>query len=153
MSCRLKILCLVTIFLAVCSSGFGQNGEKGRAGQPEAINSVKSSPAFAEVMLRKADLRSDLESLLPDYTEQNPKIIDIRFELSELDNALDRLFSVKPNELSKLTLALGKMLVRKAGLATELAHAKRSYNDEHIEVKRLKRRLEAYDTAIKEILG
>ncbi len=104
-------------------------------------------------MLRKADLRSDLESLLPDYTEQNPKIIDIRFELSELDNALDRLFSVKPNELSKLTLALGKMLVRKAGLATELAHAKRSYNDEHIEVKRLKRRLEAYDTAIKEILG
>lgn len=91
--------------------------------------------------------------MLPDYTEQNPKIIDIRFELAELDKAVDRLYSVKPNELSKLTLALGKMLVRKAGLETDLARSRRSYSDDHPEVKRLKRRLEAYDTAIKEILG
>ncbi len=145
---------IIGLLLVMVLAGAVIAQDKGRpSGSPETINSIKGSPAFAEVLLRRADLRSDLESFLPDYTEQNPKIIDIRFELAELDKALDRLYSVKPTELSKLTLALGKMLVRKAGLETDLARVKRSYNDDHPDVRRLKRRLEAYDAAIKEILG
>lgn len=135
------------------SVGFGQTGDKGKGLSPETITSIKASPAYAEVLLRKTELKADLESLLADYTEQNPKIIDIRYELTELDKAIDRLYSVKPSELSKLTLALGKMLVRKATLETDLLRMGRSYNKDHPEVKRLSRRVEIYESAIKEILG
>lgn len=139
--------------LVAAVGGYGQNGDKGKDSPPEHINSIKASPAYAEVLLRKTELSSDLESFVADYTEQNPKIIDIRFELTQLDKAIDRLYSVKPTELSKLTLALGKLLVRKAGLATELLRLQRSYNKDHPEVKRLTRRVEIYEASIKEILG
>jgi len=109
--------------------------------------------AFAEVLLRKTELRADLESFLADYTDQNPRVVDTRFELAALDKAVDRLFSVKPTELSKLTLALGKLLVRKAGLETDLSRIERAYSSDHPEVKRLKRKVEIYDSATNEILG
>ncbi len=134
-------------------AAYGQNGDKGKIMPAESVNSIKASPAFAEVLLRKTELSADLESFLADYTEQNLKILDIRFELTELDKSIDRLFSVKPTELSKLTLALGKLLVRKAGLMTELLRLQRTSNKDHPEVKRLTRRVEIYEASIKEILG
>jgi hypothetical protein len=120
---------------------------------PEAINSVKSSPAYAEVILRRTELQADLESFTPDYTEENPKIVDIRFELKLLIEANDRLFSVRPTEMSKLTLALGRMMVREIGLEVELHRLQRTYNADHPDVKRAKRKVDIYKAAIKEILG
>jgi uncharacterized protein involved in exopolysaccharide biosynthesis len=148
-----KLVPLFLLLLAAGVPGFGQTVEKEKALSSDIVSSIRSSPAFAEVLLRKTELRADLESFLADYTEQNPKILDARFELAALDKAIDRLFSVRPSELSKLTLALGKMLVRKAGLEADLLRLGRTYNDDHPEVKRLKRKIEIYETSIKEILG
>ena len=141
---------LILAILGLLVAGAAAYGQTGKAS--ETINSIKASPAFAEILLRKTELRSDLESFLADYTEQNPKIIDTRFELAELDKAIDRIFSVKPSELSKLTLALGKLLVRKAGLTTELLRTERSYSKDHPDVKRLIRKIEIYESSVKEIL-
>ncbi|MCU1288776.1 MAG: hypothetical protein JWN60_1005, partial [Acidobacteria bacterium] len=50
----------------------------------DSAQTMKSTPAFAEVILRKTELESELESLLISYTEDFPKVKAIRFELEIL---------------------------------------------------------------------
>lgn len=118
-----------------------------------ASSPVKSSPAFAELLLRATGLESELEALLLDYTEEYPKIKEIRFELSRLNAEKERLLAVKAADVGKLTLALGKLMVAKADLETDLWKLQQGYKDEHPEVKRAKRKVEIYEKAIKEIMG
>jgi uncharacterized protein involved in exopolysaccharide biosynthesis len=114
---------------------------------------ITASPAYAEILLRKTDLSAELESLLSDYTEDHPKVGQMRFSLAALNREIERLAKVKAAESGKLTLALGKLIVRKVELETDLWLLLKSYKDEHPEVKRAKRKVEIYEAAIKEILG
>lgn len=116
------------------------------------VGPIRSSAAYAEVLLRKTDIMADLEALSADYTEANPKIVDLRFELASLDKSLEKIFGVKPSETGKLTQALGKLIVRRATLETDHARLTRSYNKDHPEVKRAKRKVEIFDSAIREVL-
>ncbi len=113
---------------------------------------IRSSPAYAEILLRKTELLADLDAFSEQYTEQNPRIIDLRFELAALDKALEKVYGVKPSETGKLTLALGKLIVRRAELETNLNRLTRSYNKDHPDVKRAKRRVDIFENSINEIL-
>lgn len=135
---------LLIVFSALFA--FSQTSDKTETGP------IRSSPAYSEILLRKTELQADLEAFLADYTEANPKIIDLRVELAALDRSLEKVFGVKPSETDKLTLALGKLIVRKAALETDLARLSRSYNKDHPEVKRAKRKVEIFEASIKEVL-
>jgi hypothetical protein len=137
----------IAAVLVLAAAGYSQVGEKSSETGP-----IRSSSAYAEVILRRTDLQADLEALIPDYTDTNPKIVDLRFEIAALDKALEKIYSVKPSETGKLTLALGRLMVKRASLETELARLLRTYTNEHKEVKRARRRVDIYDSAIKEIL-
>ena len=113
---------------------------------------IRSSAAYAEVLLRRTELLADFEALAADYTDANPKIVDLRFEVAALDRTVEKLFAVRPAETAKLTAALGKLLVRRAMFETDLARLSRSYSAENVELKRARRRLEIFDSAVKEIL-
>lgn len=113
---------------------------------------IRSSPAYSEVLLRKTELQAEIEAVSGDYMEANPKMLDLRFELAALDRSLERVFGVRPSETGKLTLALGKLIVRKAALETEHARLLRTYNKEHPDVRRAKRRVEIFEASIKEVL-
>ena len=133
----------LTLFLAFAAASVAAQSDAGP---------IRSSPAYAEVLLRKTELQSELEAVLPDYTEANPKVIDLRAELANINKALDRIYAVKPTETGKLTLALGKLIVKQAALQTDLARLMRSYNKDHPEVKRARRKLEIFEAAVNEIL-
>ncbi len=152
LSFRILILAAVLTFGASVSA-FAQTPVKLDTPQSKEVGPIRSSPAYAEAILRKTELQAELESMLPDYTEENPKVIDARFEIGVLTKDIDRLFGVRPTETSKLTEALGKLIVRRAAVATELHRLMRSYNKDHPEVKRAQRRVDIYDAAIREILG
>ena len=147
---RLKLFSIAAFIMLSSIFGYSQINEK-FAAQPE-VGPIRSSAAYSEILLRKTELRADLEALSADYTEANPKIIDLRFEIAALDKSLEKVFGVKPTETGKLTLALGRLIVRKAALETDLSRLMRSYNKDHPEVKRAKRRVEIFDDAIKEVL-
>lgn len=119
----------------------------------QTVAAVKSSAAFAEIILRKTELEAELESLLINYTEEFPKVKEMRFESDSLKRAIERLALVKSAEASKLTSALGKLMVRKAELETDLWNLRKKYDDNHPEVKRAGRKIAIYESAIKEILG
>lgn len=117
-----------------------------------AANPLKATPAYAEVLLRKTDLEADLEDLLATYKEDFPKVKETRYELGLIEASLNKVLAVNPSESSKLTLALGKLLVRKAELDTNLWSLKNKYGDEHPDVKRASRKSAVFDKAVKEIL-
>jgi hypothetical protein len=114
--------------------------------------SVKFSPAYAEVLLRKTERESELEEFLLDYTEEFPKVKELKFEIGLLQKEADKIIAVNASESAKLTLALGKLIVRKTEIETDLWNLRRQYADDHAEVKRARRKIEVYEKAIKEIL-
>ena len=113
---------------------------------------ARASGAFAEVLLRKTELLAEVESLSQGYTDANPKIIDLRYEVAALDRCLMRITAVQNADLPRLTLALGKLMVKRAALDSEFSRLSRNLNVDHPDYKRAKKRLEVYDAAIKEIL-
>lgn len=150
---KMRLFLSVVLMLIGLSIASAQSQAKSDQPIGKEVGPIRSSAAYAEVLLRKTELQADLESLLGDYTEQNPKIIDIRFELAALAKDIDKMFAVRPSETGKLTAALGKLVLKKAGVETELARMLRSFAEDHPEVKRMKRKVEIYSSAIKEILG
>jgi hypothetical protein len=115
--------------------------------------SLRSTPAYAEVLLRQTELTAEVESLLMEFTEDYPKVKDLRLELDLLKAESDRLSAVKPADAPKLTLALGKLILGKVGHATSLKRLLSQYQEGHPSVKKEKRMVEIYEAAIKEILG
>lgn len=118
-----------------------------------AVVDYKASPAFAELRLRKAELESELESLLTEYTEEYPKIKEARATMGFLQKEIDRIAATGPNAGQRLTPALGKLMVRKAELETEVWRLLETLQPGHPDVKRAKRRVEIFEGAIKDILG
>lgn len=118
-----------------------------------AVPEYKSSAAYAEVLQRRTDLQANLESLILEYTEDYPKVKEIRFTLGLIQKETDRLAAAKSLTASQMTLALGKLIVRKIELETDVWSLLETYKPEHPDVKRAKRKVEIYESAIREILG
>jgi uncharacterized protein involved in exopolysaccharide biosynthesis len=148
----LFIACAVLLGAAFCFSQ-AKPTNKPNSTPAADLQLIKSSPAYAEVLLRKTELQSSVESMLTEFTEEHPKVQEAKYSLQVLQQESDRLMSVKPSEAGKLTLALGKLIVRKIELETELWLLLKAYKEEHPDVKRARRKVEIYEAAIKEILG
>ncbi len=148
------------IFIAVClflfaAVGFAQTDSRTKTAQAvskQVAQAVKSSPAYAELLLRQTEREAELEELLLDYTEEFPKIKEVKFELELLQKQMDKISLVSASDAPKLSLALGRLLVRKTELEVEVWNLLRQYSAEHPEVKRAQRKVEVYEKAIKEIL-
>lgn len=121
-------------------------------GSTEGIFSIRSSPAYAEILLRRTELQADIDAFGADYTEASTKMIELRAELASLDRSLEKVFAVRPSETGKLTQGLGKLIVRKAALDADLDRSLRRYSKEHPETRRAQRRADRFEAAIAEIL-
>src|SRR3954454_16541561 len=74
------------------------------------IAAVKATVAYADVLLRKTEVQADLDAFGQDYTETNPKILDLKAEFASLEASSNRLLTIKAPQLDRLTDALGKMM-------------------------------------------
>ena len=138
---------------AECVAAQKTVAQKPVADAKQTANPRSASPAYAELVLKRTELRSELESLILDYTEDYPRIKEIRFVLALFDRDIGRINRVKAEDSSKLTLALGKLMLRRIELETELVNLEKNYKEEHPDVKRAKKKVEIYESAINEILN
>lgn len=119
----------------------------------EATTSVKASPAYAEIMVRRIELQSELEAMLLDYKEEFPKIRTMRREIEILDGSIEMLMKLPPSANGKMTSTVGRLIVRRAELETESTETAARYGGDHPEVRRAKKRVEVFDRAIRELLN
>lgn len=148
---------VLIISLVFALSVFGKAQSAGKIIVPKnlSVNSslaAKSSPAYAEILLRKTEQTAELEDLLVEYTEEYPKVQQLRAELALLNKEMNRILAVNPAEASKLTLALGKLILRKVELELDYAKVQKQYTDDNADAKQAKRKVEIFEAAIKEIL-
>ena len=152
-----RFIVLTTLLLASVGYGWAQTATPAKDKKEVAAAPTqpvfRSSPAYAELLLRRTELTASLEALVLQYTEEYPKVKESRHVLTLIDRETERLSKVKPTDQSKLTLALGKLIVRKLELEADLWNLEKDYKDEHPDVKRAKRRIEIYEGAITEILN
>ncbi len=134
----------------ICSAQTG--GKTVQIPAKTTAQAIKNSPAYAEVLLRKTEQTAELEDLLVEYTEEFPKVQQIRAELALLNKEMNRILEVNPSEASKLTLALGKLMLRKVELELDYTKVQKQYTDDNGDVKQAKRKVEIFEAAIKEIL-
>ncbi len=146
---------VIAVFLmAAAAVSFGQAPADKKAETAKSpVNPAASSPAYAELLLKRTELLSQLESLILEYTEEFPKVKEIRQTLTLIERESSRLAKVKAADSSRLTLALGKLMVRKVELESDLLNLRKSYQEEHPDIKRARRRVEIYEAAISEILN
>ena len=148
-----KAIFLLIIVLLTATFSFSQTKVKSSAVQNTSnAQTVKLTAAYAELLLRKTERESELEEFALDYTDEFPKVKEIKFELGSLNREMNRILAVNAADSGKLTLALGKLLVRKTEIETDLWNLQKQYNADHPEVRRAKRKVEVYEKAIKEIL-
>jgi predicted nuclease with TOPRIM domain len=146
----LKIAFLLSLVCALAPAIYAQTKAKPPA--PVVANQIKTSPAYAEVLLRKTELSAELESLLIEYTEEFPKVKELRYESVLLQKELDRLLAINSADSARLSAALGKLMVRKSELGTNLWSLQQQFNEQHPDVKRAKRKAEMFEAAISDIL-
>jgi hypothetical protein len=153
----LRKLAIITTILVLSVVCFAQREaatkEKKVAAVAAEQPAFKASPAYAEILLRKTEIASSLESLVLEYTEEFPKVKELRQTLLLLDRDSARLSKVKSNDVSRLTLALGKLMVKRIELEIELWSLLKTYKEEHPDVKRAVKKVEIYEAAIGEILN
>jgi uncharacterized protein involved in exopolysaccharide biosynthesis len=147
-----RLLLLLTLILSPSLFATAQTKIKTAPVKTPTAQAVKSSPAYAEILLRKTELAAELENYLADYTDEFPKVKELRFELDLLSKEMNRILAVNAADSAKLTLALGKLMLRKIQLETDVWNLRKQYNDEHPDVKQAKRKVEVFEAAIKEIL-
>lgn len=152
MHLRLLINISLVVLLAFVSAADSQTTRKPSSAEPSAGGS-NATAAFAEIVLKRAEFEADLEALLVDYTDDFPRVKELRYGLSKIATESDRLQVMKPSERDRATSALGKLMVRKVELEIELWRLQQSYADGHPDVRRAKKRVEIFEKAIKEILG
>lgn len=145
------IFCLsVVAVIGLAVSAEAQTNRK-PAGESSSTSASTATAAYAEIALRRAEVEADLEALLVDYTDDFPKVKELKFALTRIDAEVARLKAMKA--VDRGTSALGKLMVRKVEAEIELWKLQESYADEHPEVRRAKKRVEIFERAIKEILG
>ena len=154
---KMKLTLLRGASLMIVMAGFACVAlAQAPAGKTEVVGSLPasttSSPAYAELLLKKTELQAELEALVLEYTEEYPRVKEIRTTLLLCDREMLRLVRVKPADSGRLTLALGKLMTKKIDVETDLWKLLQTYKDEHPEVKRARKKVEIYENAIAEIL-
>ena len=156
-----SIRIFATPALLVLVFAFSASAQEQRSRRPSGSASpamsepslLAASPAYAELLLRHTEYESEVESLLLTYTDDYPRVRELKFALSVIRREAERLAPAKPIDPARLTIALGKLIVRKVELETDLWRLQQTYPAASPEVRRAAKRVEIYERAIKQILG
>ena len=143
----------ILFFAFMAAVAAGQGAKKPMANDGPGSGNSRATAAYAEVALRRAEMEADLESLLLDYTDDFPRVKELKFALGRMKAESDRLTAIPATEKEKATTALGRLVVRKIDLEIELWKLQQNYAEGHPNVKRARKRVEVFENAIKEILG
>ena len=113
---------------------------------------IKSTPAYGELILQKTEVIAELADLVVEFTEEYPKVVELRTQLALINKEISRLMTINPLEASKLSPALGKLMLRKVEIEMDYEKLQKKYTDDHPDVKQAKRKVDLFEAAIKDIL-
>lgn len=148
----MKYFLFFILFFAFSIAAAAQTDGKKIDYSTPTSKAIKSSPAYAALVLHRTVLRAELEEMLVTYTEDFPKVKDARHEIDLINFEMTRLLDTKVTDSCKLSESLGQLMLKKTEAEMALWNLKKKYNDDHPDVLRAKRKLEIYEKAVAEVL-
>jgi hypothetical protein len=157
------VFCLLLVFAFQTIENYAQKEPKPAAPQTQTTIvapvktlgrklDVKTTPAYAELIMKRTETAAELEVLLADYTEESQEVREKRLNLQILDAALKRLETVTLEQYQALTPAVGKMLAGKMEAEAELKILSEMYTEEHPAVKKARIRFKVFEAELKRLL-
>jgi hypothetical protein len=146
---------IIVILFVVSFSlfSFSQTKTTSKKAGFQVPNSYLGSPAYAEVLLKKTEVEAEYEALLIDYTEEYPKVKENKLALRLLLIEIEKLSKIDSSQMPKLTLALGKLIVKKVEVEVEVKALLLEYDEKNRDVLRARKKLQIYEKAIAEIMN
>ncbi len=111
---------------------------------------VGTTPAFDELSLHLAKVKSELNSLLLEYQRQAPEVLVKQFELDLTQIEMAKISAMPEAKKPTLDFVYGKLLVRKIVAETDLQDAVMSYGVESTQAHKKVERLQAIEKEIAE---
>lgn len=141
---------LVAIALAVGAAGAVAGYE------PQSVERVSSAaettPAYARLVLRKATVESELADLSAKVTHEHPSLEAKRFELRGIRREMERMRAFEQSRVSKLSSAVGDLILSKVALQVELHGLLARVTPQHPLVTQKSDQLAALEREIENVL-
>ena len=120
--------------------------------QNAAISSAQMTLAYAEVFAQKVEAEAELKVLIIDMTDDAPQVREKKLRRDSLQREIEWLEKLPAASHSKMTLALGKIIVRKVQAEVDQKMLAENYADEHPLIKKARARLAVYKDEIDKLL-
>ncbi|MEP6923254.1 MAG: hypothetical protein ABI954_02210 [Pyrinomonadaceae bacterium] len=116
------------------------------------ISSVSMTGAYAEVYASKVEAEADLKVLSMDLTEETTQVREKKLERDLLAREIRWLEALPSISHDKMTVALGRLLVRKTQAEVSLKMLSENYAESFPTVKKARTRIEVYNSEIQKLL-
>ena len=141
---------LVAIALAVGASGIVVGCEPKPA--EYLLSAPETTPAYAVLVLRKAKIEAELSQLTEELTNEHPTLESKRFELRAIKREMAKMRAVDTSRASKLSSAVGNLILSKVGLVVELNDLLARLTPQHPAVTKKRSELAALEREIENIV-
>ena len=117
---------------------------------PETKTAKNSMPAFEELALHEAKIKSELNQLLLEFMPEAQEVLIKRFELHLTRLEMAKISAMPESKKPLLTFVFGKLLVRKVEAETELQNTIANYEIDSFQTRRQALKLQDIEKEISE---
>lgn len=118
----------------------------------ESVSDVKATSAYSMLMLRKVAVEAELEKVLSEYTNEQPKVKIKQFELDALNCEMEKMIETPESNWVKLTSTYGKLILQKVRLKSETQALLLEYTSDYPKVRLKEVELNLLDHEIAKIM-
>jgi uncharacterized protein involved in exopolysaccharide biosynthesis len=141
---------LVAIALAVSASGIVVGYEPKSA--ECLLSAPETTPAYGVLVLRKAKVEAEFSELSEKLTNEHPTLDSKRFELRAIRREMAKMRAVETTDVSKLSNAVGNLILSKVALEVELNDLLVQLKPQHPDVTKKSVELAALEREIENLL-
>lgn len=141
---------IVAIALAVSAAGVVAGYESKSA--ECLLSGPETTPAYGVLIVRKSVVESELAELSEKVTNEHPRLESMRFELRALRREMTKMRAVETSDESKLSSAVGNLILSRVALEVELNDLLVSLKPQHPEVTKKRVELAVIEREIDNVL-
>jgi hypothetical protein len=116
------------------------------------VSKVADTGAYAEVYAARVEAEADLKVLSTDLTEETIQVREKKLERDLLAREIRWLEALPLVSHDKMTIALGRLLVRKTQAEVSLKMLSEKYAESFPTVKKARTKIEVYNNEIQKLL-
>jgi len=123
-----------------------------RSQSVDTVRGVKATPAYEMLIVKRAALRTELIEQREILTSQHPDVQHTNYELSILNNEIERMLVNQSSQISKLSSVYGDLILRKINLQAGEHQLRSQVTSTHPDLRKKRIEVAAIQQEIEDLL-